>query len=65
MNHPQNPKSTLYSAYRDYGRFGAFFQRELAAGESLDLKYRIRITLGETPDRSVLQRQYDAYLTQD
>ena len=62
MNHPQNPKASLYSAYRDYGRFGAFFQQQIAAGESLELKYRIRITLGKTPDRAILQRQYHAYL---
>lgn len=42
-NHPDNPKSTLYSAYRDYGRFGAFFRETVKKGESLTVRYRFRI----------------------
>ena len=61
MNHPNNPKGTKYSAYRDYGRFGAFFQEPINDGESLKLKYRIRITLGDAPARDALAAQYKAY----
>ncbi len=42
-NHPDNPKPTLYSAYRDYGRFGAFFRATVKQGESLTVQYRFRI----------------------
>ncbi|MEM7391577.1 MAG: DUF6807 family protein [Verrucomicrobiota bacterium] len=62
MNHPDNPKGTKYSAYRDYGRFGAFFQQPIKDGESLKLKYRIRITLGDTPSGDVMAEQYKAYI---
>ncbi|MHC4230046.1 MAG: DUF6807 family protein, partial [Planctomycetota bacterium] len=51
MNHPDNPKQTLYSAYRDYGRFGAFFKKKIGAGETLTLRYRILIVEGEMPER--------------
>jgi len=63
MNHPQNPKGTLYSAYRDYGRFGAFFETGIKKGESLRLKYRFWVAAGELPSRDVLQRQSDAFAT--
>jgi len=58
MNHPANPKGVKYSAYRDYGRFGAFFQKPIKNGETLELKYRIRITPGETPPLDTLSEQY-------
>lgn len=61
MNHPDNPKGTRHSAYRDYGRFGAFAVAKIAKGESLTLRYRIRVTEGSTPDRDVLKAQYSAY----
>ncbi|MBA7627997.1 hypothetical protein ES703_35467 [subsurface metagenome] len=51
MNHPDNPKPTIYSAYRDYGRFGAFFKKEIKAGETLTLRYRIWVVEGEMPER--------------
>ncbi len=62
MYHPQNPDDAVYSAYRDYGRFGSFFQRAIPDGETLTLKYRIRITPGAAPSREALQAQYDAYV---
>ena len=61
MNHPDNPKDTLYSAYRDYGRFGAFFETPVADGETLTVKYRLRITKGEAPAVEALAAQYAAY----
>jgi len=51
MNHPSNPRPTIYSAYRDYGRFGAFFAHTIKSGESLQLCYRIWIVGGEMPAR--------------
>jgi hypothetical protein len=58
MNHPDNPKETLYSAYRDYGRFGAFFKKKIGAGETLTLRYRILVVEGEMPERSKLAKKY-------
>ena len=50
MNHPDNPADTVYSEkQRKYGRFGAFFTRELKDGETLRLRYRIYVTEGEMP----------------
>ena len=62
MNHPSNPKGTRYSAYRDYGRFGAFFEKPIKDGDALKLKYRIRVTLGDAPERAALAKQYDSYV---
>jgi hypothetical protein len=57
MNHPDNPKQTLYSAYRDYGRFGAFFKKKIGAGETLMLRYRILVVEGEMPKRGELAKK--------
>lgn len=61
MNHPSNPKDTRYSAYRDYGRFGAFFEKTVPAGESLTVRYRILIKKGDLPPRDTLQAYYEAF----
>jgi hypothetical protein len=58
MNHPDNPKKTRYSAYRDYGRFGAFAVFTVKENETGTLRYRIRITEGDTPSREALAAQY-------
>jgi hypothetical protein len=47
LNHPGNPKSTRFSAYRDYGRFGAFPKAEIKSGQALALKYRFLVAEGE------------------
>jgi len=62
MNHPENPKPTLYSAYRDYGRFGAFFKHTISSGETLKLRYRIWIADGEMPKREALSNKYSAFV---
>ena len=33
LNHPSNPKDAKISAYRDYGRFGAYFRDTIPAGD--------------------------------
>lgn len=58
MNHPDNPKGTVYSAYRDYGRFGAFCRATVSKGETLTLRYRIWITRGQMPPRETLADLY-------
>jgi hypothetical protein len=47
MSHPSIPKGNVYSAYRSYGRFGAFFKKTIPAGESLTLRYRFHVAKGE------------------
>ncbi len=61
MNHPQNPRESTWSAYRDYGRFGNFAKAELARGQSLVLRYQFYITAGELPARESIQQRYDRY----
>jgi methane monooxygenase PmoA-like len=61
MNHPDNPKGTVFSAYRDYGRFGAFPKASIKAGDSLTLKYRFMIGDGEMPPIGVVQKTWDAF----
>ena len=62
MSHPDNPTAeAVYSAYRDYGRFGEFFTHTISAGETLTLKYRIWVAQGALPERDVLKGLYEAY----
>lgn len=56
MNHPDNPKGTKFSAYRDYGRFGAFFVREIPKGESLAVKYRFLVADGPMPPAEAVRK---------
>lgn len=58
MNHPDNPKATVYSAYRDYGRFGAFFKKEIGTGQTLTLRYRLWVGHGKMPERQKLANRY-------
>jgi len=62
MRHPDNPKGSKYSAYRDYGRFGNFLTADINDGESLKLKYRIRITAGDAPTREVMAKKYEEFV---
>ena len=61
MRHADNPSDSLYSAYRNYGRFGNFFVTKIADGDTLTLRYRFRITPGEAPNRDELAKQYEKW----
>lgn len=61
MSHPSNPKGAVWSAYRDYGRFGPFPTIEIADGETVTLQYRFRVTKGEAPSRERLAESYEAF----
>ncbi|HEX8912986.1 MAG TPA: DUF6807 family protein [Humisphaera sp.] len=61
FSHPSNPAGTRWSAYRDYGRFGAFPKAEVKKGESLTVKYRFLIADGEVPAADVVQKIYDDF----
>ena len=64
MSDPANPNAeAVYSAYRDYGRFGEFFKHTIPAGQTLKLRYRIRVSEGSLPDRESLAKQYAAFTT--
>ena len=64
MSDPANPNAdAVYSAYRDYGRFGEFFKHTIPAGQTLKLRYRIRISEGSLPNRELLSNQYAAFTT--
>ena len=62
MNHPYNPKETKFSAYRDYGRFGAFFTHLIEADETLNITYRFLVADGEMPSTDIIQRDWDNFL---
>ncbi len=62
MNHPANPKGTVSSAYRDYGRFGAFAKAEIKKGETLTLRYGVRVDRGEMRSREAMQKAYEAFV---
>lgn len=61
MNHPDNPKGTIYSAYRDYGRFGAFFKGTVKEGQTMTLRYRIWIGRRITLRRDQCASRYAAF----
>ena len=63
MNHPTIPKGNTYSAYRDYGRFGAFVSTKVPAGETLELRYRYYVGVGDLPDRAAAAGRYAAFAT--
>jgi hypothetical protein len=61
INHPENPRDTRFSAYRDYGRFGAFPVARIKAGDSLTLRYRFLIVDGEMPKADTIQKLADDF----
>jgi len=61
MNHPDNPKKTRFSAYRDYGRFGAYPVATVKSGECQLLKYRYVLTAGEMPSAEAIQKWCNSY----
>jgi hypothetical protein len=62
MSDPANPNAdAVYSANRDYGRFGEFFKQTIDAGQTMKLRYRIRVSEGPLPDRETLAKQYMAF----
>jgi hypothetical protein len=61
MSSPENPKGTRWSAYRDYGRFGAYPKANVKAGESLTVKYRFLIAEGDMPPVDFIQKIDDQF----
>jgi hypothetical protein len=61
MSSPENPKGTRWSAYRDYGRFGAYPKASVKSGESLTVKFRFLIADGEMPAVEFIQKIDDQF----
>jgi len=61
MNHPDNPKGTLWSAYRDYGRFGAYPKFSVTKGGEQVLRYRFLVLEGDLPGREQLEKLSEAF----
>jgi hypothetical protein len=61
MNSPENPRGTRFSAYRDYGRVGAFPKAEIQPGQPLVLKYRFLIVDGKLPRPEMIQKLWDDF----
>jgi hypothetical protein len=61
MRHPDDPSDSIWSAYRDYGRFGNYFVATIDPGKPLTVRYRFRITVGDAPVREVLTAKYQDY----
>jgi len=66
MSHPSLPKGNIYSAYRDYGRFGAYFVKELDKGETAVFKVRFYISPGSFPENAIseMSQRYADYVAQ-
>lgn len=65
LNHPENPRDTRFSAYRDYGRFGGFFRATLAKDESLTLRARFLLIEDEMPSAEWIQHQHNEFTGKD
>lgn len=61
LNHPSNPKGAAISAYRDYGRFGAFWKAKMKLGEERSFRARFLVYAGELPDADAIQKVWNRY----
>jgi hypothetical protein len=61
LNHPSNPKDTAFSAYRDYGRFGAFPKGVATPDAPFKLHYKWLIAEGDVRDTAAFQQAYNAF----
>jgi len=52
LDRPGNPKESRFSE-RDYGRFGSYFEYQLAADKPLRLNYRVWLQTGEMEETAV------------
>lgn len=59
LNGRDNPKPAIWSAYRDYGRFGPYFSKNLKDAESFEVMFRFLIREGDMPSRAELDAHYN------
>ena len=65
LNHPINPRDTPFSAYRDYGRFGAFFRTTIPADGTLNLKGSILVAEGSPLSAELIQKVANVFTAQN
>lgn len=65
LNHPENSDGAIFSAYRSYGRFGAWFNGELPDGGEKTTRVRFVVLEGNLPPASFIQQQYNAFAGTD
>lgn len=58
LDRPENPKESRFSE-RDYGRFGSYFEYQIAKDRPLDLNYRLWIQPGEMTVEQVGAKSQD------
>ena len=61
LNHPDNPKDTAVSAYRDYGRFGMFPKGKATAEAPFRLRYQWLIAEGDVRAAAAFQNAWNAF----
>ncbi len=61
LNHPDNPKDTATSAYRDYGRFGMFPKGKASAEAPFKLHYQWLVAEGDVRDAAVFQQAWNSF----
>jgi hypothetical protein len=61
LNHPDNPKNTATSAYRDYGRFGMFPVGKATAEAPLKLCYQWVVAEGDHREAAAFQAAWNAF----
>jgi hypothetical protein len=61
LNHPANPKDAEVSAYRDYGRFGAYFKATIGHGNTQEIRARFLVVAGEMPPVELIQKTWNEY----
>lgn len=61
LNDPANSRDAAFSAYRNYGRFGAWFKGTIPAGGTQTLRVRFLVCKGELPAADVIQAAYNEF----
>ena len=65
LNHPENSKDAVFSAYRDYGRFGAWFKGTIPAGGTQTLRAAFVIAEGEMLPVADIQGAWNRFAGKD
>ncbi|MCG8653843.1 MAG: PmoA family protein [Pirellulales bacterium] len=61
FDNPNLPKPSLFSE-RPYGRFGTYFKTKLSQEQPLEMRYRLIVSEGQSPEVDEIQTRYDAFV---
>lgn len=61
LNHPSNPKGSITSAFRDYGRFGETWSLTIPKGQTQEFRARFLVATGEMLTPEVIQKAWNEY----